>query len=183
MKKFYIVFMIALLLISGRVYAQESNNLSVEQIIDEIKTEQNIANISDVNCDQVSDEQFEELGDALMSLMHPDEREHELMDNMMGGEGSESLSSMHIRMGGNYLNCYSPAFSSTNIGMMGMMGSGSMMGSGFYRYNSDDLAKNHMFGYDGFGLLSLFSLITIILIWVLIILAILAIIKWLIKKK
>lgn len=76
---------------------------------------------SGISCDELSDEQREAIGEYYMEQMHPGE-EHEAMDEMMGGEGSESLRSMHIQMArSRYCD---------EGGMMGMMGSGSMMGSG-----------------------------------------------------
>ena len=50
---------------------------------------------SKVSCNDLSDEQLEMIGDYLMEQMHPGEA-HEVMDKMMGGEGSESLRQMHI---------------------------------------------------------------------------------------
>lgn len=95
--------------------------------------------------DQLTDDQFELLGDYFMDLQTGDN--HEFMDAMMGGEGSESLRQMHINMGQRFYAQYtqtgeSPSFN-TNTGF-GMMGGG-MMGSnlgGEY---------NMMSGY-GFGM-------------------------------
>ena len=76
-----------------------------------------------VACSQLTDEQLEEIGDYLMEQIHPGEA-HELMDKMMGGEGSESLRLMHIAMA-KRLYC-NDLTDSVNYGMMGygMMGSG-----------------------------------------------------------
>ncbi len=72
---------------------------------------------SGVGCDKLNNEQLEMLGDYYMEQMHSGEA-HELMDKMMGGEGSESLRQMHIAMA-KRLYC--------NEDTGGMMGSGGMM--------------------------------------------------------
>ncbi len=74
---------------------------------------------SKVSCAQLSEDQLELIGDYLMEQMHPGEA-HELMDQAMGGEGSESLRSVHIKMARS-IYC-------GEGGMMGMMGMGNMMG-------------------------------------------------------
>jgi hypothetical protein len=50
-----------------------------------------------ISCDDLNDEQLENLGDYYMEQMHPGER-HNVMDEMIGGEGSESLKVAHINM-------------------------------------------------------------------------------------
>lgn len=100
----------------------DNHDRSTEEVIDEILDEQGVSSTEDIDCGDVSDTEFEALGEAVMGVMHPNDEEHELMDNMMGGEGSESLESMHISMGRQYLGCW--------VGSFGMMGGGSsMMGS------------------------------------------------------
>lgn len=51
-----------------------------------------------VSCDDLIEDQLEILGDYYMEQMHPGEL-HEIMDERMGGEGSESLRLAHINMG------------------------------------------------------------------------------------
>ena len=75
-----------------------------------------------IPCSELSDEQLEVIGDYYMEKMHPGEA-HEAMDNMMGGEGSESLKQAHIQMAETH---YCDNFSSSSFGMMGNYGG--MMG-------------------------------------------------------
>lgn len=73
-------------------------------------------------CSKLTENQLEAMGDYYMEQMHPGEA-HELMDEMMGGEGSESLKQMHIAMAKRiYCNDIS------GMTQYGMMGSGGMMG-------------------------------------------------------
>lgn len=52
---------------------------------------------SNKSCRELTDEQLEVIGDYYMEQIHPGEA-HETMDNMIGGEGSDSLKQMHIMM-------------------------------------------------------------------------------------
>jgi len=118
-----------LLAVAMPVLAQndDSHTRSIADVVGEITASQNVSSQSDIRCDDVADDQFEELGDAVMQAMIGDDQQHELMDNMMGGEGSQSLRLMHIAMGQRYLGC-----AEGQIGTMGMMGGMmSMMGSGW----------------------------------------------------
>jgi len=92
---------------------------SVELILREIKTDQNVEETDKIDPDRVSDVRLIELGEALMELMVPNERQHELMDEMMGGEGSESLDAMHRSMGYHYLSGGGEASWRSGWGMMG----------------------------------------------------------------
>jgi len=72
---------------------------------------------SKISCDGLTEEQFEIIGDYYMEQMHPGEA-HEQMDGMMGGEGSESLKQMHIRMAKSF---YCGEHDVMSSGMMNMM--------------------------------------------------------------
>src|SRR3989344_3398194 len=111
MKKKILISVIFLLGIAI-VLAQESHDSEIEEGKKLVE--------SKASCDRLSNEQLEAIGDYYMEQMHPGES-HELMDKMMGGEGSESLKQMHINMA-KQLYCNEDVG-----GMMGMMGSGGMM--------------------------------------------------------
>jgi len=96
---------------------------------------------SGIGCDKLTDEQLESIGDYYMEQMHPGEA-HEMMDQMMGGEGSESLRQVHINVA-KRLYCNEDVGGMMGGGMMNMMMGNSMMGSGmignypsYYGYNS-----------------------------------------------
>lgn len=158
-KIIFISILITAVILPAFVLANGDHDLSLEDVLGEIMSSQNVDNTASINCQEVTDEQFEGLGEAVMGIIHPDEQQHELMDQMMGGEGSESLRSMHIVMGQNYLGCGS--------GMMGMpminMMSGGMMN----------------FGFAPFGW---FGWVFMVLFWILVIIGIVALIKWFINQ-
>ena len=165
------IFLLALVFFQlnlGQVKAQEST--SVEDIINQITSEQNVDNLDALDCSKVSQEKLEQLGEALMSVMHPDSQVHELMDNMMGGEGSESLKARHIYMGSNYLGCYngSAVNSGSSLNMMGRMGNMmGMMGTvgGFGSYSDNSLGTfNTMMGFFNPMLIGWILVIAVVLI-------------------
>ncbi len=97
---------------------------------------------SGAECSELTDAQMESIGDYLMEQMHPEEL-HEIMDERMGGEGSESLKLMHVNMA---KHLYCGDTSAAYGGVMGMMiGSGyGMMGSG---------GMMNMMGNYGYGMM------------------------------
>ena len=110
----FVIGLVLLLNISS-VLAYEHNLAETKQLID-----------SEIGCDKITDEQLEAIGDYYMEQMHPGES-HELMDNMMGGEGSESLKQVHINIA-KRLYCNENVY--IGYGMMGSGGMMSMMGRG-----------------------------------------------------
>lgn len=155
------------------------NNASVEDVLSQIKQSQNVSQNRDLKCDKITDDQFEKLGDAVMDVMHPDERQHELMDQMMGGEGSAGLRTAHIMMGQRYLGCgagvygmmggYGGSMMGNDYGMMGSNGyyGGMMGGNGFYGMMGD-------WGYAGW-----LGWVIMALFWIIIIAGTVVLIKWL----
>ena len=105
---------IMLLLFSILVGAQHTENDSADarQLIEQ-----------KVPCSQLSEEQLEHIGDYIMEQMHPGEA-HKVMDQMMGGEGSESLRAAHINMARHFY-CRKGVVTD-----MGMMNTGGMMNMG-----------------------------------------------------
>lgn len=92
-----------------------------------------------IPCDDLTDDQLEIIGDYYMEQMHPGEL-HEVMDERMGGEGSESLRQTHINMARSF---YCGEHEEIGYGMMGaMMGRDEMM------YSSGMIGGNYMGYYN-----------------------------------
>lgn len=112
--------LLILALLPGLVLAHgEEDFAAAEEIID-----QKIA------CEDLSEDDLELIGDYYMEQMHPGEA-HEAMDEMMGGEGSESLRQMHINMARSFYCGEHDAMGPQSMQTMmsgGMMGNNMMMG-------------------------------------------------------
>ncbi len=163
-----IVIVFALLLAGSFVFANE-NFEEAENLIS-----------SKISCAELTSEQFEVLGDYYMEQMHPGQS-HELMDNMMGGEGSETLKQMHTSIAQRiYCNNQSVMMQGNMMGygmMSGMIGMRNII-----QLKGGKMAYNYgmMSGY-GYGMSS-FGWITQILIVIALVLAIFWLIKQIQKK-
>jgi hypothetical protein len=120
---------------------EDQHGKPLEVVLQEIREKHGISSDEAINPRKVNDEDLEEVGEAVMSVMFPDPEQHEVMDDMMGGEGSRRLSRMHRRMGYNYL-------SGGGYGMMGGMMGGrrGMMGSSTQRNNRGSNGGSGMMG-------------------------------------
>ena len=156
MQKTLLTISMIMLFFISLVSAHEHDFVETKQLID-----------SGIDCDKLTDGQLESIGEYYMEQMHPGEQ-HEMMDQIMGGEESENLKQMHVAMGKNFY-CGEDRM----MGIMpirGMMGGRNMMNSG----GMTDMMGG--WGY-GFGYWSVFSILYLILLVGLIILVYLWIVR------
>lgn len=127
-----------------------------------------------LECKNLTDEQYSSLGEYFMGQSIGDTQRHALMNqmmtNMMGEEGEEQ---MHVAMGKRVSGCEPNAqIPSNKVGfrpMLWMMGGGGnpMMGTGW---------ENMMGGWNGFGLSGWISML---FFWILLILGVVALFRYL----
>ena len=154
MKKIFTILIFSMLLLNvSLASAHEHNFAETKQLID-----------SGISCDKLTDEQFESMGDYYMEQMHHGEA-HEMMDKMMGGEGSDTLKQMHIQMA-KRLYC--------NEDVGGMMGSGGMMG--MMNMMGGNMMGNYP-SYYGYGYNSFWNIF-----WSIFLIGVIALVIWLIYK-
>lgn len=158
MKKVIATMMMFVLLMApiSAVYADNASDIiSIDAVISDIRAELNIKATDPINPDKVSDDLLEQLGDSVMEEMIGNHDLHEQMDARMGGDGSATLISMHIRMGYEYLYRvlngsnlgFGPAENDNWSNMMGYSYWGMMNG----------LAGNSMMNYSGRGMMNGFA--------------------------
>lgn len=149
MKNQIIYFLIFILSLSG-VYADAEDFAEAKKLAD-----------AKTPCSKLTEVQLEIIGDYLMEQMHPGEA-HELMDRMMGGEGSESLRLVHISMAKRlYCNDLSGAVN------YGIAGYGMMENYGKTGYGGMMNMMGYNFGYgmmgQGYGYSTFFNFLTFLL--------------------
>lgn len=122
------LFLFGLIFVSSFAFVVMAHGDEVFQQAEEIIQQR-------ISCDDLTEEQLEILGDYYMEQMHPGEL-HEIMDERMGGEGSESLRLAHIRMGEAFYcgehDAVSTDFMSTMMGRTGNTYGGYGMMGGYY---------------------------------------------------
>lgn len=146
---------------------------SVEEMMQDIMMGQGVSEQEQINCKEMNEDEWEKLGDAVMNEMINDDEQHELMDEMMGGEGSESLRAMNINMGQQYLGC------GEGMGMDGMTSFRSGLSAG--RQGSLGM-MNMMSGFGGTGMMGLGGG-GMLAFWALVIVVIGLFIAWLNRKQ
>ncbi len=158
MRKLFFAIVAVLLLNLSIISAHEHNFNEAKQLID-----------SEINCDKLTDEQLEAMGDYYMEQMHPGEA-HEMMDQMVGGEGSESLKQMHIQMA-KRLYCNEDVGGMMGGDMMNMMIGNNMVGSSGMNMMGSGMMGN--WGYFGYGnfvnilyVMLLIGLIVLVSLWI-----------------
>lgn len=127
----------------------------------------------ELNCEDLSDDDFGVLGEYFMGQMAGDSHEamNDMITQMMGGEEGEEQ--VHIAMGKRMSGCEpnSPMPQSINDGMMPMM-MNMMMGGG----------SNSMMGNFATNPTGWFGWVFMILFWIFVILAIVALIRWILNQ-
>jgi len=160
MKKAIMLFFV-LLISASLVFANDSETLDTGKSLVESKAA----------CSDLSDEQLEAIGDYYMEQMHPGEL-HEAMDERMGGEGSENLKQVHIRiaksmycgdydmMSGGMMNMFGGMMYQNSM-MRGVQGSmmnnaeyNNMMGNAFNNVGGKKMAYGMMNGFTGYGMMN-----------------------------
>lgn len=154
------------------VKSQQQEEQEGKKLLDEL-SQKTIA------CSQLSDANFEKIGEYFMGQSIGDTQRHivmnEMMQRMMGQNGEEQ---MHIVMGKRYSGCDTTvAFPVQNVGFMPMI---NMMGG-----NSDYFGANRGYGSmmsfgNSFGG-GVGGLLTVIW-WILGIVGIITLVKWLVSK-
>ncbi len=147
--------MIVIFLLTAHINADDNHEEEIAKAKEIIKNK--------IQCNEITLEQLEILGDYYMEQMHPGEL-HEIMDERMGGEGSASLRQVHINIGRMFYCGESQAMSS---GMMNMVMGRNMMSSGNMINQIND--KNNLFRETWifswlFGILIFIALILLIIL-------------------
>lgn len=195
MKKTIIIFIVASFFIGGIVSAQGmmgtwqnsganiqlTTDTNVQAALQSIYQDQKVNTQDQISCAKVSNDQFEKLGDAYMGV-NISEQQHTAMDQMMGGEGSPTLTQAHITMGRAYLGCWSnynaaPVY----MPMMQNFNGSTYAPNGYSSYGPMMSWYGTMSGYGSGSIW--FNLITMILSWLFLILGIAALLRWLSKNK
>lgn len=140
MRKISVEIAIVILAVGGAMFAfsqsagGQPGTQAIDKIMAQIRSELKLGPNDRVDPSQVPKALMVELGDAVMDVMIPNEQQHQFMDQMMGGDGSASLDSMHSWIAYRYLTSgYSANGSGYGIMGYGMM-SGGMMGYGNGRW-------------------------------------------------
>ena len=167
MKKIIFIAIIILLMNLSLVSAHEHDFDETKQLID-----------SGIGCDKLTGKQLESIGDYYMEQMHPGEA-HEMMDQMMGGEGSESLRQVHINMA-KRLYCNEDVGGMMGGGMMNMMMGGNMMGSGGMMGMMNMMGGNMMGNYPSYYSYGYNSFWNIL--WSIFLIGVIALVIWFIYK-
>ena len=185
------VFIVGLgLIVWSTAFASGDHGRSVEAVMQSILNVQGVSGEGQINCKEINEDMWEELGDAVMNEMVGDDQQHEAMDAMMGGDGSESLRAMHIRMGQQSLGCGDGTgtglLHSGSLGQMGGMmgGSGGMMGSFSSGMGNWLGGRGSVLGnlFGGAGMMGLGGL-GAVLFWTVFIVGAVLLVKWLANNR
>lgn len=165
-----IIYLIVLILSISLVTAHhvkhdEIDYNEVKQLID-----------SNINCDKLTNEQLEEMGEYYMEQMHPG-KEHNMMADMMGLHESDKIhDDFHVKLAKAF-------YCGDNKYMPMMMGSGGMMSidtnSVMNHGGMNMMGSNMMGSYGNFGW---FWMLTGLVFWIVLIVVLILLAIWLYKN-
>ena len=127
----FVIGFIGLFIVQKSAYAQMGGAMmqdgvtgqTLQTAVSTLLQKYKVSSIQNLDCNKVTNPDFEKFGDVVMGAMAGNEQSHSAMEKRMGGEGSQTLKNAHIKMGQRYLGCAN--------GMRG--GVGHMMGYGYGR--------------------------------------------------
>jgi putative membrane protein len=138
MKRVKAIFVAGVLVVGASVFVfmpsqarGETQEKTLDESLKDIQQSQGVGQTQSIDCNKVTNQQFEELGAAFVSAVHPNPQQHEFMTRMMGGAGSPSLAYMNRMMGAQYIGCYNGSNDDQWYGMGNMMGYGQGYGRGY----------------------------------------------------
>ncbi len=151
MKKIILPIIVLVLFFVPLVYAEDFSR--AESLIQ-----------SKVSCKGLLQEDLEDIGDYYMEQMHPGKL-HEIMDQRLGGEGSEALRNVHIALAKSF---YCGDQSMLSSGMMS-----SILGRSYGLRNSNSTSSNlggfNMMGYNNYsyGMMGGYGFFWMSVLWIL----------------
>ncbi len=108
---------------------EQKNQQTLQNMTNDLLKSQNVTSVSQINCAKIASDELVKLGDAWMDVEIPNQQAHQAMDNMLGGDGSQSLDAAHTQMALRYLGC--------NLNENGYNGGYSWMPMMFGGYNNN----------------------------------------------
>jgi putative membrane protein len=111
-----------LLIAAATVVAAEEQPATIPHVLAEIREAQALPANGKIDCDKVTPEQYERLGEAVMDQQFPNPQDHEWTNNMMGGDSSEMARAIHRMLGARYLGCAYGGRAGRYWGWPGIMG-------------------------------------------------------------
>jgi len=130
---------------------------SIDTIMAEIRSEQGISSTDPIDVSKVTSTRLEELGDSVMEKVIGDTATHDRIDITLGGDGSKTLTAVHVKAGYDYLI-------GIPITMMTFMGGRGMMGGYGYINRGDVTELTGMMSDSGWALMFAGMLVLIALI-------------------
>ncbi len=130
-------------------HGNDGHSQSIDEVINDLLVGFDVETVKDLNCEDIVNHDFEHVGEAFMSYMHPNEDEHHRIDDLFGGEGSESLDKMHEFMGRRYLGCEEGTFGPMMMNFGNDFRGGGMMGNQLFGVGGWMMGGSNIWMFQG----------------------------------